>query len=415
MGMLARPRSLAELGGFTTGAGHSTPIPARAFGDAVLDATVTPGARRPAGLDSVLLTGASGFLGAYLVHELAFRLGVRVLCLVRATDRGAARARIATALRRYGLWSPALMRRVIAVPGDLGAPRFGLTNADYEQLAAAADAIVHNGARVNHAESYERLRVPNVLGTVSVLRLACHRGAIPVHFVSSTSVAARPHGPVPERVPERPGDASGYVVGKWVGEMLMTQAAARGLPVLIHRPDRVCGPAGTGATGTDDAFWTVIRAIARLGMAPSAPPEPLSLVPADYVAGAIAYSVAHPPDRHRHAPVHHLVNHTSIPVGTVLDRLSATGIPVRSVPVPQFLTALSEAARTDLGIARALIISSLSGPGPCRWDDTNARRALARSGISCPPMSRDLIDRHLEHLIETGFLPRPVKVPEQLG
>lgn len=341
------------------------------------------------------------------MHELVNRLGVRVWCVVRATGPVAAQRRVEAALRRHRLWSETTMRNVGAVPGDLTAPRLGLTAADYQRLAETTDAIVHNGARVNHAEPYERLRAANVTGTVEILRFACRSATIPVHFVSTTSVAARQDTPVREIVPGLPGNADGYVLGKWVAEVLMTQAAARGLPVLIHRPDRICGAAATGATGTDDAFWTIIRAIARLGVAPAIADVAISLVPADYVASAIAHTVGQHPRIGARAPVHHLVNHTSITLEAVLDRLRANGFPVEIVAPENFVVELSRAARTDMGMARALILSQMTGPGTSEWDDTTTRRALSGSGITCPPMTADLIDRHLDHLTEIGFLPNP--------
>ncbi len=407
MGLLARPKSLEELGGPFRADPRRSPPGDAALADAVLDAGVRPGARRSGELETVLLTGASGFLGAYLVHALVSRLGVRVRCVVRASGPVTAQGRVEAALRRHRLWSESIMRNVEAIPGDLSAPRLGLTAAQHDRLAETTDAIVHNGARVNHAEPYGRLRTANVGGTVAILRLACRGGATPVHFVSTTSVAAHEHNPVRESVPSRPAVADGYVLSKWVGETLVSQAAARGLPAVIHRPDRICGGSTTGATGTDDAFWTIIRAIATLGVVPPLGDAAVSLVPADYVASAIAHTVGLPTPATGHAPVHHLVNHSGIPLHAVLDRLRANGFPIQIASAEDFVADLSAAALTDMGMARALILSQLATPGESQWDDVVARGALSDSGIACPPMTLDLIDRHIDYLTEVGFLPTP--------
>ncbi|MFD6162967.1 thioester reductase domain-containing protein [Nocardia sp. NPDC060256] len=407
MGLQGRPKSLEELRGPLSTSRSRSPVAARALADTALDPAVVPGALRSSELRTVLLTGASGFLGAYLVHELVNRLDVRVRCMVRATGSVAAQGRVESALRRHRLWSPDTMRNVEAAPGDLTAPRLGLNAADYGRLADTTDAIVHNGARVNHAEPYERLRAANVTGTVEILRLACRSAAIPVHFVSTTSVVAGQDSPIREIVPGLPRHSDGYVLGKWVAEVLMTQAAARGLPVVIHRPDRICGATATGATGTDDAFWTIVRAIVRLGVAPSITDAAISLVPADYVASAIAHTVGQHRPFGGQPPVHHLVNHTSITLEVILDRLRIKGFPVEIVSPEDFVTELREAALTDLGMARALILSQTTGTETSEWDDTTTRRALSGSGIVCPPMTAELIDRHLDYLTEVGFLPNP--------
>ena len=60
--------------------------------------------------------------------------------------------------------------------GDLAKPQLGLSDGVWRELAASVDTILHNGALVNHAFSYEQLFEPNVLGSVEVLPadLAAH-------------------------------------------------------------------------------------------------------------------------------------------------------------------------------------------------------------------------------------------------
>ena len=58
--------------------------------------------------------------------------------------------------------------------GDLARPNLGLEEAVYQQLCSEVDTVVHNGALVNHAYSYEQLFEPNVLGTVEVSSLIPH-------------------------------------------------------------------------------------------------------------------------------------------------------------------------------------------------------------------------------------------------
>ncbi len=55
-----------------------------------------------------------------------------------------------------------------ACAGDLAQPQLGLSQSVYDSLCSELDTIVHNGALVNHAYSYEQLFEPNVLGSVEV-------------------------------------------------------------------------------------------------------------------------------------------------------------------------------------------------------------------------------------------------------
>lgn len=362
----------------------------------------------------VLLTGATGFLGAHLLSELTARTDAEILCLVRAADRGEAQARIEAALRHYRLRRPSARPRIVPVLGDLTKPRFGLREAEFRRLCGV-DAIVHNGARVNHIEPYARLRAANVTGTRTVLRLALTRG-VPVHFVSTTSVAVAdgraPRKPVPESARPTLGKlrSSGYTLTKWAGEELMAQAAAHGLPVVVHRPDRVCGRVAVGAVSTDDAFWTLVRAAVVLGAVPAEDAE-VRLVPADYVAAAVVHVLL----RGTRARVHHVVNQTSIPLSALWDLLRRKRFRLRPLPLHELVVGLTSAAGGDPGLARALALSQHTGAGAVHFDDANTTAALAGSAISCPPMSIELLDRHLDHLIDIGFLPRPASAPRSIA
>ena len=102
--------------------------------------------RDPSG--RVLLTGATGFLGAHLVHTLMTETAADVWCLVRAGDEEGL-SRVRGNLERYGLWSPSFTSRIDVIEGDLSAPRLGLLSCDYDRVAEGVDAIYHAGAEVD--------------------------------------------------------------------------------------------------------------------------------------------------------------------------------------------------------------------------------------------------------------------------
>ena len=167
--------------------------------DAVLPADVQPAGAcvdGPAG--TVLLTGATGFVGAHLLHALLRDTAAEVICLVRPDRRGGIAERIRLNLQSHGIWEPARAERIHPLEGDLRLPGLGWSERQHETLAEDVDAIYHGGASVNWVQRYARLRAANVGGTLELLRLACRRG--PSRFTSSRRSAsvtrpARPRTP----------------------------------------------------------------------------------------------------------------------------------------------------------------------------------------------------------------------------
>ncbi|OXM43071.1 thioester reductase, partial [Amycolatopsis alba DSM 44262] len=213
-----------------------------------LDVATSPAAWPPR---SVLLTGATGFLGVFLIDRLV-RAGVeRVQCLVRASDDTAAATRLAARMRRYGLDWTRVRDRVTALAGDLTTPRLG-SGRRFAELAEETDLIIHNGSHVNFAYPYKALRAPNVEGTREIVRLACTTRLKPLHYISSIAVIAGFGIAGTRHVAEDTPLAHveqirlGYPESKWVAEQLVHAAGERGLPIAVHRPYEITGTTDSG-------------------------------------------------------------------------------------------------------------------------------------------------------------------------
>jgi acyl carrier protein len=139
--------------------------------------------------DEILLTGASGFLGAYLLEgQLLSWPELRINCIVRASDPEIGMQRIADNMGFYGLWNPDYAERISIIPGDLSVPKFGLDQTSYDSFASRISGIIHNGAYLSQMAAYSQLAPTNVIGTRTILDLARDAGAIPVHMISSVAV-----------------------------------------------------------------------------------------------------------------------------------------------------------------------------------------------------------------------------------
>jgi amino acid adenylation domain-containing protein/thioester reductase-like protein len=380
--------------------------------EVALDPSIT--ATGPAGPPrAVLLTGATGFLGTFLLRELLDRTRLRVHCLVRADSAPEAIDRLRVSLRRYGLAEDGL-DRVVAVPGDLAQPALGLPPEVFVGLAEDVDAVLHNGARVHHFEPYHRLRPTHVQATAEVLRLATTHHLKPVHHVSTcdTAVAVTGNPPVlseQRRVPPESLAPNGYVAAKWVAEGLVLTAGERGVPVAVHRPSRIVGDTRTGATGPDDAFWNLVRAMVVLGAAPEAALGRADLVPVDWVAPAIVELLTG-----GHTGTYHLTSPHPTAVADVLDRLRARGHPLASVPARAWTDLLAERAATSddpaLAIAAAHWHGPVSAAAPVVFGRDNTLAALPTTLAGRDEIDTRVLDTYLDHFTATGFFPASVAV-----
>ena len=385
-----------------------------------------PAAHGPAPLwrnpQEVLVTGASGFVGAFLVDRLLRTTTARVHCPVRARDHAAAHSRVLTAFARFGL-TPSDPSRLVCFPADLSAPGLGLQPGHLSQLSSTVDLVFHAAAQVNFLYPYEALRAPNVGGTREVVRLAAPR-RVPVHFLSTIAVLAGFGTAGVHHVAENQSLAHadrltmGYAESKWVAEKMLQNAAEQGVPVAVYRPYEITGDQQAGACNTETAICSLFHTIAETGLAPDIP-LPMNFVPVDFLAAAIVYIATHNLATDR---TYHLTNPNSAGLGDMLDRMRAAGHKITTLPYHQWVdkllrhvaanptspTAPFVSLCVDRGNKSSITVKEMYFEGTFpTLDRANVERDLAGSGLVCPPVDTTLLDRYLEYFYRTGYLNRP--------
>ncbi|OBK77831.1 carboxylic acid reductase [Mycobacterium sp. 1274761.0] len=238
---------------------------------------------------TVLLTGATGFLGRYLALEWLRRMdlvGGTVICLVRARDDAAARQRLDDIFDSGDPELLRLYRRLAAdhlevIAGDKGEPDLGLSHATWQRVADTVDLIVDPAALVNHVLPYDQLFGPNALGTAELIRIALTTRIKPFAYVSTIGVGA---GIEPGKFTEdadirvisatRKVDdsyANGYSNSKWAGEVLLREAHDLcGLPVSVFRCDMILADTTyAGQLNLPDMFTRMILSLVATGIAPA--------------------------------------------------------------------------------------------------------------------------------------------------
>ena len=120
----------------------------------------------------VLLTGATGFVGRFVLRDLLCLEGDLVVhCLVRASDGEHGLQRLRAAMEEAEIWDEAYAARIRAVEGDLCEARFGLGSDRFDDLARRIDAVHHFAAEVSLSTSYRAIRRTNAFSMRNVLDL----------------------------------------------------------------------------------------------------------------------------------------------------------------------------------------------------------------------------------------------------
>ncbi len=349
--------------------------------DAVLDATIrpdTPFIESQTQPQQIFLTGASGFLGAFLLHELLQQTQATIYCLVRSSTLEDAKHKLRRNLKRYLLGDEKIDRRVVPVLGDLSQPLLGLSEQQFRELASEIDLIYHNGAFVNLIYPYSALRAANVLGTKEILKLAAQIKVKPIHFISTLDVFQSPHYAGRQAILENDeldrceGLSDGYAQSKWVAEQLVKTAQSRGIPACIYRPGMITGHSKTGASQTNDLICRLIKGLAQLGSAPNLDLK-LSLTPVDYVSRSIVHLSRQPASLGK---AFHLVSPHAVPLGQIVNELQAIGYSIQWTDYKQWQAQLLNVASSQVDNALSPLLFLFT-----QWNSENQLSYLETAAL----------------------------------
>lgn len=367
----------------------------------------------------VFLTGATGFVGAFLLAGLLEMPDVhQVGCMVRAADATSGMKRLRASLAKYGLWQDVFASKLLPLCGLLEDKWLGLGEERYQEIAEWASVVFHLGARVNYTQPYSLHRPANVVGSVNVVRFAITGRLKGVHYCSSISCFG-PTGlltgakivyedsPLLPHLEALPYD-HGYAQSQWVADELMQRLMRRGFPIAVYRPGFVTGHKETGACNPDDFFSRLIRSSLDLGCYPDLPNQRKEFVTVDYVVTAMlhisasVFCLGHS---------YHLLPRraVSIDMGEVMELLSqARNVRMQCLPYGEWIERLSTSTHSSLQPLLPMLAEKVHN-GLSRWeiyeampiyDNTNTARALATypNGLKCPPFDCALMKKYVDYL-----------------
>ncbi|MCL1633535.1 SDR family oxidoreductase [Luteimonas sp. SX5] len=361
---------------------------------------------------SYFVTGATGFIGRYLVGNLLKRKGA-IHVLVRKDSQ----KKLEAVAKKMG-WD---MKRIVVVHGDMTAAKCGLSAAQIRALSGKVKHFFHLAAIYDLSANAESQRAANVDGTQHALDLAAAIDAGCFHHTSSIAAAGLYPGVFREDMfEEAEGLDDPYLRTKHDSEGLVRDE--KRIPWRIYRPGMVVGHSQTGEMDKIDGpyyFFTFIKKLRE--MLPQWMPTlgieggRINIVPVDFVADAMDH-IAHKPKLDRHT--FHLTDPEPMRVGEVLNAFARAGhAPEMTMRIDArmfaFVPSGIRGAVGNLPPVRrfvGMLLKDFRIPKqtlkfityPTRFDNRETERALRGSGIAVPRLDDyawrlwDYWERHLD-------------------
>ncbi|PYA64016.1 peptide synthetase [Serratia marcescens] len=371
---------------------------------------------------AILLTGATGFVGAHLLAELLRTTDAALYCLVRDGAETPPMRRLEAVLQRYRIALNASQHaRIHIVPGNVAEHDFSLTPAAYRALSQDIDLVYHSASAVNFIQPYSYMKRDNVQGLREIIRFAAHTRTKPLMLLSTISVYSWGHLHTGKRVMRENDDIDqnlqavsrdiGYVRSKWVMEKIADLAAAQGLPLMTFRLGYATCHSRTGVNADYQWWGRLVKTCISSGTVPDLRDLREGLTTVDYMTQAIAHVSRNPQALgHKFNLIHQGDNNLTLrEFFSLLER--EFGYRFHPLPFAQWRAQWENDSDAPLypllSLFKDPMVDELSTvelyQDTYRWDCSNLQRFLQGSGIDEPHFTRQLLLNYLQHAI--GYAP----------
>lgn len=392
--------------------------------------------------ETILFTGATGFLGSRLLAELLnFEDSYKsIYAIVRAASNEEAEERILATAKKYlpanaqaKLHVAIKANRIIPLPGDISKPKIGLNAEVYERLAKEVDQVVHLAATVNMVLPFEQLKAANLDGTLNIAAFALQAKLKSLHYASTLSVFVstdKNSGVLKEsdRLEDMQAVHGGYAQSKWLAEKALLELQDSGSPLSIYRFGLITGDTTGGITADTDFLNMFVRGLKEIGAIPAeclgeqANAISVDITPVDYAAATMAQILSGDNADNDHK-VYHIANHQGLSLRRLaettkrlcadlktasLDELNSTGQWQQSISAAAAYLGLCRLFDKDSSIsaeqpkgqnkssyAKLRVMDLFQATGVVFAQENTAAR-LAASGIRCPEISDKLVDMYVK-------------------
>lgn len=365
---------------------------------------------RPFSYQNVFLTGATGYLGNYILYELLTKKDCHIYLLLRGTSLENSEKRIKEITDYYhgqGFYDD-YKDRVTIVRGDLKEENLALKSSEISYLGAKIDYIIHGAADVRHYGAYQDFYRTNVLGTKRIIDLALSAQA-QLAYISSMSLGlaqGKKENPsfFSEFSPAQPS-SNYYLQSKKLAEDLIVSSQEKGLHYKIFRVGNLVFDSKKGSFQKNiasNAFYSLFKFSLEEALIPKTNIKILEFSFVDYVAQAVVLlssletsnSVYHVFNKNRLSPLKlasYLENSFEpLELGEIFSRLEKSldegGFAEYSRPLFMYLDLLTDMQKGTFFLAK------------------KTELLLKRMDFQWPRVEKKHIRMMIDHCQKVGFL-----------
>lgn len=344
--------------------------------------------------DCVLITGAAGFLGVYILAEMLQTSQSLAICLVRASDEIEGRKKLISRMEKYGVQAEeAWLDRIEIVPGDVMDPLLGMGKERYEDLACRVGRVIHCAAIDNFYLPYSAIRRTNVDGTVNVLKFSL--SGAKKQFLHVSSCAASLFDESAKDV-DAFGLRNGYAQSKYVSERIVLELAKSGCPAICFRLGYLYH-LGLTSLDDDEAFETLIVAMKEMAIVPDMRAV-FDLVPIDHAAKCILASEFMPSKK----SLYTYYNKVPLNWQDVVGYFRENHEEIKIVPLKKFVQAfhlhVENSNRSGLKLLKSVVNEELTEQMNAMFMDILID-APPSGVLDCPPCSKEFVYEYLDDVI----------------
>lgn len=360
---------------------------------------------------NILLTGATGFLGIHILHDLIKNSDCSIFCLVRSKNNRSSKTRLSEKLQYYfgNELTSEIDKRIIVIDGCIENDNIGLTSSDYNNLKNTIDMVIHTAALVSHYGSIEKFNKINVKGTNNIIKF-CTESHLPLNYISTTSVSGFNTSKSVKNFDEhclyigQNYEDNIYIKTKFEAEYNIWLAINNGLVASIYRLGNITARYTDGVfqeNDTQNAFLNRIIAFIKIQKIPQSLIEQyFDFSPVDICSNIISTLVLY---KSSYNKVFHIFNNNKVKLKDVIDYLNNINHKIDIINDYDFNSELKNIKEKEdlLGIINDITNNNLF-ENTITVDCKFTIEYLKHYSLNWPKITKEYLDKYLQKYINGG-------------